>query len=85
MESGEQPVISASELGEFTFCHTAWWLDRVQGLPSTNQAGLAQGRALHEGHGRRARRAVRLRAAAGWLLLLAAASIGAGLYLLLAG
>ncbi len=85
MAAEDQPVISASELGEFAYCRRAWWLGRVQGLPSANRTGLARGQALHEGHGRRARHAESLRSAAAWVFLLAAVLTVAGIYLLLAG
>ncbi len=85
MAAEDQPVINASEVGEFAYCRCAWWLGRVRGLPSSNRAGLAHGHTLHEGHGRRARQAERWRGVAVWALLLAAALIGAGIHLLLAG
>ncbi len=85
METRDQPVINASELGEFTYCRCAWWLGRVQGLASTHQAALAQGRALHQAHGRRAQHADWLRGAALWALVPAAVLFVAGILLLLAG
>lgn len=72
--SNSEPITHASELGEFAYCRSAWWLGRAQGLPSTNRAALARGRTQHERHGRRARRAVTLQGVAAW---------GGGLALLL--
>jgi hypothetical protein len=81
----DQPVINASELGEFAYCRCAWWLGRVRGLPSTRPETLARGQALHEGHGRRAQRAVRLGRIAAWALPLSAALIGIGILLMAGG
>jgi len=71
MDSDTEPIAHASELGEFAYCRTAWWLAHVQGLPATNRAAQERGRALHQEHGRRARRAVWLQGAAAWALGLA--------------
>jgi len=81
MASNSDPVIHASELGQFAFCCSAWWLERVQGLPAHNQAARARGSALHQEHGRRARQAVGLEAAAAWVLALALVLIVVGLAL----
>ncbi len=61
-----EPVLRASEIGEYLYCHRAWWLHRVQGLESANQADLARGTAAHAAHGRTVQRA-------GWFLRMAAA------------
>ena len=45
-------VIRASEIGEYVYCHRAWWLRHVQGLASANTRELAAGTAAHAGHGR---------------------------------
>ncbi len=78
MDSKTEPVIHASEVGQFAFCRSAWWLGSVRGLPSTNVEARARGRALHQEHGRRAYRAVWLqRAAVGaWGLALILIAIG---------
>jgi len=80
----DSPIIHASELGEFSYCHRAWWLRRVKGLPSTNVAALASGRALHAEHGRAARRVAGLERLALVSLVAAALLVGAGLIVLLA-
>ncbi len=74
-------VIRASEVGEYVFCHRAWWLRHVQGLTSTHVRELAEGTAAHAAHGRRVRLALALRAAA-LLLALAAAAVFVAQYLL---
>jgi hypothetical protein len=82
MSQSERPtVIGASELGEFTYCRRGWWLAHVQGQRSTNLAALARGRALHEAHGGRARRMLRLQRVAIVCLLLAVSIIAIGVYL----
>ncbi len=44
-------VIRASEIGEYVFCHRAWWLRRVRGFRSTNARELVEGTAAHIRHG----------------------------------
>jgi hypothetical protein len=44
------PLIRASELVQYSFCHSAWWLGTVKNLPSTNQATLARGKQAHSHH-----------------------------------
>jgi hypothetical protein len=67
-------VIRASEIGEYVFCHRAWWLHHVQGHPSANVRELAEGTARHARHGRRVGAAAALRLLAGLLLLAALAA-----------
>jgi hypothetical protein len=62
-------VIRASEVGEYVFCHRAWWLRHTRGLASANVRALAEGTAAHAGHGRRVALAGALRVVAGLLLL----------------
>jgi CRISPR/Cas system-associated exonuclease Cas4 (RecB family) len=45
-------VIRASEIGEYVYCARAWWLRRVQGVPSRNVAALHSGQQAHDRHGR---------------------------------
>jgi hypothetical protein len=66
-------VIRASEIGEYVFCHRAWWLRHVAGLESANVREMAEGTGSHARHGLRVAAAGALRALA--LLLLAAAAI----------
>jgi hypothetical protein len=57
-------VIRASEIGEYVFCHRAWWLHHVQGLASANVREMSAGAAAHAGHGRLVGLALVLRALA---------------------
>jgi hypothetical protein len=52
--SSEAAVIRASEIGQYVFCRRAWWLYRVCGYRSSNQAALAAGVEYHAWHGRAA-------------------------------
>ncbi|HOG46775.1 MAG TPA: hypothetical protein PLJ35_18925 [Anaerolineae bacterium] len=81
MQSKDQAITHASELGEYAYCRAAWWLGRVQGLPSANRAALARGHTLHQEHGRRARWAAQLGSVAAWTLGLALVLVVVGLVL----
>ncbi len=67
-------VIRASEIGEYLYCHRAWWLGRVKGAENANRAQLDAGVARHRAHGQRVRQGERLQRAA-LVLALAAALI----------
>ncbi len=64
-------ILRASEIGEYVFCHRAWWLHRVQGLESANRAKMQSGIAHHAAHGQGIQRAERLQRVALVLLVLA--------------
>jgi CRISPR/Cas system-associated exonuclease Cas4 (RecB family) len=64
-------LIRASEIGEYVFCHRAWWLRHVQGYTSTNVRELEAGTVAHSWHGRLVGMASALRVLA--VLLLVAA------------
>ncbi len=64
------PVIRSSDIGNYLYCHRAWWY-RKQGVESENQAELSAGTALHRQHGRKVLAAGLLRAL-GVVALLAA-------------
>ncbi len=51
-KQADEPVIRASELGEYVYCARSWWLKRVQGVQSRNTAALRSGTAAHDRHGR---------------------------------
>ena len=55
-----EPILRASEIGEYVFCRRAWWLHRVQGLESANHDKMLSGVALHFAHGQGLERADRL-------------------------
>lgn len=56
-------LIRANELAQYSFCHRAWWLNTVKGIPSRNQAVLARGVQTHRRHGDEVRAALRWRRA----------------------
>lgn len=64
-------TIRASEIGEYVFCHRAWWLRHVQGYESANVRELAEGTAAHAMHGRLVGAASGLRALAVLLFVIA--------------
>ena len=65
-------LIRASEIGEYVYCHRAWWLGRVRGEASANVPEMAAGAGAHARHGRTVAAAGCLQAAAYLLLALAA-------------
>lgn len=64
-------LIKASELGEYVYCHRAWWLHQVCGEQPVGQARRDRGTVLHRRHGA-AVWGSQLLLIAGGLLLLAA-------------
>jgi CRISPR/Cas system-associated exonuclease Cas4 (RecB family) len=44
-------VIRASEIGQYTYCPRAWWLQNIVGVNSVNAAELQHGEETHEQHG----------------------------------
>jgi hypothetical protein len=56
-----RPVIRASELTQYSFCHRAWWLGTIKGLRPTNQAALTRGTQMHRRHADSVRGALRWR------------------------
>ncbi len=67
----DKQIIRASEIGEYVFCHRAWWLHRIQGIESANRAQMQAGTAQHVVHGRAVQRADSLRRVALAVLLVA--------------
>ncbi|HEX6289357.1 MAG TPA: hypothetical protein VFZ66_09215 [Herpetosiphonaceae bacterium] len=45
-------LIRASEIGEYVYCHRAWWLHHSVGLEPAGRERRARGTALHRRHGR---------------------------------
>lgn len=79
----ESRVIRASEIGEYIYCHRAWWLGRVKGVENANRAQMDAGMLRHRAHGRMVRRAEFLQRAAFVLALLALVLGGALLAMML--
>lgn len=61
------PLIRASELTQYSFCHRAWWLGTIKGIPANNQAPLTRGVKLHHSHASQVRVAIRWRRASFFL------------------
>lgn len=76
MTDESRRVITASEVGQYTYCARAWWLGQIQGLESINVREMAQGEQAHEVHGGLVAGYHRTRQLA-YMLLLLAALIGA--------
>jgi CRISPR/Cas system-associated exonuclease Cas4 (RecB family) len=64
-------IIRASEIGEYVFCHRAWWLRAVQGYQSTNVREMEAGTHAHVQRGRAVSAAATLRVIAIVILLVA--------------
>ncbi len=64
-------ILRASEIGEYVFCHRAWWLDRVLGIESANRAQMDAGVDRHAAHGRAVQHADSLSRAARLCLIFA--------------
>jgi len=45
-------IVRASEIGQYVFCHRAWWLGVVQGYRPLDEAALTAGTQAHLRHGR---------------------------------
>jgi hypothetical protein len=73
-------VIRASEIGEYVYCHRAWWLHHIQGLASANVREMAAGTAAHAGHGRLVGLAAALRTLALLLVVGAIVALVASLF-----
>ncbi len=59
-----QRVIRASEIGEYVYCHRAWWLHHIQGIESANRLEMQAGVLRHRAHGQAVQRAGQLQTAA---------------------
>jgi hypothetical protein len=77
----QDPVIRASDIGQYTYCARAWWLGRVKGEPSANVEAMRRGTATHRLHGRRVERLHLLRRVAFSLIVLAVMALLAWLLL----
>lgn len=70
-EPKSNDIIRASEIGEYVWCHRAWWLGRVVGVPNANRAMMEAGTERHRAHGQRVQRAMFLQYAAVGLVVIA--------------
>jgi len=72
-------AIRASEIGEYVYCHRAWWVRHVEGYESANTRQMELGTSAHERHGRLVGLGLALRALAvltfGLALLAAALTV----------
>ena len=71
-DEGRTPaMLRASDVGRYTYCARAWWLERMAGEIPLNREALSQGRQRHQAHGRlvgAAGRQMRIVRALLWLL-----------------
>ena len=72
------PIIRASEIGQYLFCHRAWWLGTVQGHRPANEAALGAGTQAHLHHGRAVAASQRWQRV-GYTLLVAGGLLGAAI------
>ncbi len=78
---GEERWLTASEIGQWGYCHRAWWLAYIRGESPGDEDIFLQGLSEHASHARTVRKSQYARYAA--LLLLAIALLLLGLTLLL--
>jgi hypothetical protein len=64
-------IIRASEVGQYAYCAHAWWLARVENLPSAHLEVMDASKEVHRRHGRGVRTSLTLRRL-GYALLIAA-------------
>jgi hypothetical protein len=64
-------IIRASEVGQYVYCAHAWWLARVENLPSAHLGAIETGKEVHRRHGRAVRMSLTLRRL-GYTLLISA-------------
>mgnify|MGYP006292865339 FL=1 len=62
-EGSEQgdTIIRASEVGQYAYCAHAWWLARVENVPSAHLEAMDAGKETHRRHGRGVRLSLTLR------------------------
>lgn len=80
----QAPLIRASELSQYAFCHRAWWLATVQGQRPADPDALEFGRRHHRRHGLAVAGAIRRRKV-GLALMLSGGALCVGLALALIG
>jgi hypothetical protein len=77
----QDPIIRASEIGQYAYCARAWWLGRIKGYRSTNEAAMRAGSEAHHDHGRAVESYHRLRRLATVLIIVAALALAVWLLL----
>ena len=82
MSRSQEPIIRASEVAQYAFCHRAWWLSRMKGYRPANALELAQGSRAHSRHGRSVRAWLMMRRAATAFLLLGLLTLIIALHLM---
>ena len=50
-----EPMLTASEIGEYAYCRRSWWLHKVKGIDPRNAKELDEGTKAHVSHGRKVR------------------------------
>jgi len=68
--SQNKPLVSASDIGSWTYCNRAWWLAKVQNAPHQNPERLQWGEEVHLAHGQQVIRANRLHKIALYLIII---------------
>lgn len=81
IDLSSRPTLTASEVGQHSFCARSWWLGRVKGYRSVRRQDLAAGRAAHRAHGYLVMRYQRVQRIAHMVLLLAAVVAVLAMYL----
>ncbi len=82
--SDDLPTISASEIGEYSYCSRAWWYRHVAKVPPPDRAAnsrMESGVQAHRRHGRTVYAASALSKLGVMLLLLGALALAAALLL----
>ncbi len=74
----DRSLVRASDIGTWTYCHRAWWLAQVKGIPHRRPELLDAGELAHAAHGHRVRRSQHLRTAGLLLLALGILILAAG-------
>lgn len=77
--SKDRPLVRASDIGLWAYCHRAWWLAQVKGAAHENPQILSRGADAHTVHGARALRAQQIQRIGLWLLLIAVAVLATAL------
>ncbi|GIV76133.1 hypothetical protein FKZ61_013525 [Litorilinea aerophila] len=81
----DRSLVRASDIGTWTYCHRAWWLAQVKGIPHRRPESLEAGELAHTAHGQQVRRSQHLRTAGLILVAMAALILAAGWLILWGG